>query len=60
MNIMMAISAFSYVLKHFSQNNCEIAWRLQRLFILLQPKVDTIATSQFSHVFNDIERQGQK
>lgn len=27
MNIMMAISAFSYVLKHFSQNNCEIAWR---------------------------------
>ena len=41
MNIMMAISAFSYVLKHFSQNNCEIAWRLQILFILLHPKVDT-------------------
>ena len=58
MNIMMAISAFSYVLKHFSQNNCEIAWRLQRLFIILHPKVDTIATLQFSHVFNDIKRQG--
>lgn len=41
MNIMMAISAFFYVLKLFSQNNCEIVWRLQRFFILLQPKVDT-------------------
>lgn len=40
MNIMMAISAFSHVLKLFSQKKCEIAWRLQRLFILLQPKVD--------------------
>lgn len=42
MNIMMAIPAFSYVLKHFFQNNCEIVWRLQRFFILLHPKVDTI------------------
>lgn len=47
MNIMMAISVF-YFFKHFLQNNCEIAWRLQRLFIILQPKVDTTCRKEVS------------